>query len=233
MSLDFHSSTQLNHSIVSPKTTSLNFPCANTTKSASSLNHFIVCHKNPIFSHAFLQKKCDYSNHAFVSVGPEVCPFDPPPVRGERALRLGRAHLYKHICQWNHMSTIAQKKVVRSKVASILVHSSHFLSTFWALAKIVFSAPILFASYSRGPTEHFLSLGQTSTTKSLTTRGPRRYNGKKFQTSRKWCCDTWMRSHELQEQLSNGDQRCPTHTKAAILKKPSISRAVIMGKNFK
>ena len=109
------------------------------------------------------------------------------------------------------MSMIARKKVVRSRVASILVHSSHFVNTFWALAKIVFSAPILFASYSRGPTEHFLSLGQTSTTKSLATRGPRSYNGKKFQTARKWSCDTPTRSPELQEQLSNGDQPCATY----------------------
>ena len=41
-----------------------------------------------IFSHAFLQKKCDYSNHVVVSVCPESVCVTPPPAK-----RHGRTEL--------------------------------------------------------------------------------------------------------------------------------------------
>ena len=87
------------------------------------------------------------------------------------------------------------------------VHSSHILSTFWPLAKILDTAPILFASCSRGLTEYFSSLGQLSISYRKSTRGSQRshiYNGEIFQNGHRELCNTSKRSYELQEQLSNG-----------------------------
>ena len=94
------------------------------------------------------------------------------------------------------------------------VHSSHILSTFSPLAKILDTAPILFASCSRGLTEHFLSLGQLSISHSKSTRGRQTshsYNGEIIQNGHRVLCNTSKCSYELHEQLSNGTQHCKTY----------------------